>query len=80
MPPSQGGLRGYHVYSGSEPHLPERKGSGAATCTVTLDPASLLRRALMYYMSYGSGSYLSSRRAPVLPHVLQFPVDRGPQT
>jgi hypothetical protein len=44
-PPSSGGLRCYHVSHGSGPYLPTREGTGAATCHVALDPASLLGRA-----------------------------------
>jgi hypothetical protein len=46
LPPCQVGLRPCHVSSGFEPHLPAREGSGAAMCTMALDPASLLGRAL----------------------------------
>jgi hypothetical protein len=34
LPPSQGGLRGYHMSSGSVSLLPDRKGFGATTCPV----------------------------------------------
>jgi hypothetical protein len=46
-PPScWGGLRHCHVCCGSGPRLPAKEGSIAAVCPTTLDPASLLRRAL----------------------------------
>jgi hypothetical protein len=45
LPPCSGGLRCCHVPHGSGPWLPTREGSGASTCLVALDPASLLRRA-----------------------------------
>jgi hypothetical protein len=45
LPPCSGGLRCCHVSHGSGPCLPAREGSGAATCPMTPDPASLLGRA-----------------------------------
>jgi hypothetical protein len=62
---SQGGLQGYHVYSGPKARLPNRKGSDAATCTMASDPTSLQGRALMHRVSYGSRSCLRSLRALV---------------
>jgi hypothetical protein len=35
----------YHMSGNSEPHLPIKEGSGADTCPVASDPASLLKRA-----------------------------------
>jgi hypothetical protein len=46
-PPCSGGLRYYHVSHSSGPCLPDREGSGAATCRTAPDPASLLGRAPM---------------------------------
>jgi hypothetical protein len=60
IPPSQGGLRSCHMFSGSGSCFLDKKGSVAATCTMALDPlgglwcttcpaalnpASLIRRA-----------------------------------
>jgi hypothetical protein len=45
-PPCSGGLRRCYVSLGSRPCLPAREGSGAATCPLAPDPASLLGRAL----------------------------------
>jgi hypothetical protein len=42
MPPYRSRLRCFHVPKGSGPHLPTQEGSGAATCHMTPDPASLL--------------------------------------
>jgi hypothetical protein len=46
------------VSSGSGCRLPDRKGSGATTCTVAPDPASLQGRAPVHHMSYNSRSFL----------------------
>jgi hypothetical protein len=43
LPPSQGGLQGCHVSNGSKTHLPDRKSSDAAMCTVAPEPLGGLR-------------------------------------
>jgi hypothetical protein len=43
--PCSVGLQCCHVFRGSRSCLPFREGSGAATCPVAPDPASLFRRA-----------------------------------
>jgi hypothetical protein len=45
LPPYSGGLRRCHEPHGSRPRLPARDSSGATTCPVASEPASLLRRA-----------------------------------
>jgi hypothetical protein len=45
LPPYSGGLWCYHVSRGSRSCLPTQEGSSAAMSPMTLDPASLLRRA-----------------------------------
>jgi hypothetical protein len=45
LPPNSGGLRCCHVSDGFGSCLPTQEGSGAATCPMTLDHASLLGRA-----------------------------------
>jgi hypothetical protein len=45
-PPCSGGLRRYHMPRGSGPYLPAQEGSSVVTCPTTLNPASLLGRAL----------------------------------
>jgi hypothetical protein len=44
LPPCWGGLRRCHMSHGSRPRLLAREGSGAATCPMALDTASLLGR------------------------------------
>jgi hypothetical protein len=41
LPTCPGGLRRCHMSYGSGPRLPAEEGSGAATCHMALDPASL---------------------------------------
>jgi hypothetical protein len=50
LPPSQDGLQGYHVSSGSGSRLPDRKGSGAATYIMAPDPSSLQGRAPVHHV------------------------------
>jgi hypothetical protein len=69
---SQGGLRGYHVSNDSRSHLPDRKGSSTATCTVTLDPASLQGRAPVHHVSYSFRSCLPPREGSSASRVLQL--------
>jgi hypothetical protein len=45
LPPCSRGLRRCYMSRGSGPRLPAREGSGAATCTMAPNPASLLGRA-----------------------------------
>jgi hypothetical protein len=43
LPPSHGGFPSCHMSSGFGSYLPDKKGSGATTCTVALDPLGRLR-------------------------------------
>jgi hypothetical protein len=70
--PNQGELQGCHMSCGSGSHLLDRKGSGAATCTVALNPASLQGRALMHYVYRSSRPCLLAREGSSAPHVLQL--------
>jgi hypothetical protein len=47
LPLCLGGLRRCHVSCGMGPHLSAREGFDVAMCVEALDPASLLRRALV---------------------------------
>jgi hypothetical protein len=69
QPPSQGRLQGCNMSNGSGSRLPDRKGSGAATCTIALDPTSLQRRALVRHVSYSSGSCLPLGEGSGAPRV-----------
>jgi hypothetical protein len=83
LPPSQGALRGCHVSSGPRSHLPDIKGSTAASCTVALDPASLQGRVPEHHMSYSSRSFLTAREGSGSLCVLQLwilpPSKEGPR-
>jgi hypothetical protein len=72
LPPSQGGLRSCHVSIVSGSRLSNRKGSGAVTCTVALNHASLQGRAPVRHMSYRSGFCLPVREGSDAPSVLQL--------
>jgi hypothetical protein len=58
--------------NGSGSRLSDMKGSGAAMCTVALDPTSLQGSALVHHMSYSSGSFLPVREGSGVPCVLQL--------
>jgi hypothetical protein len=70
MPPSRGGLRGYHLSSGSGSRLPDRKGFGTTTCTVAPDPASLQGRAPVRHVSYSFRFCLPVEEGSRAPRVL----------
>jgi hypothetical protein len=48
LPPSQGGLQGYYMSSGTSSRLPDREGSDTTTCAVALDPLGGLRCAVCH--------------------------------
>jgi hypothetical protein len=56
LPPCSGGLRCCYVSHGSRPRLPARESSGATTCLIAPDPASLWR----------------AEGDPMLPHVTRL--------
>jgi hypothetical protein len=72
LPPSRGGLRGCHMFNDSGSRLPDRNGSGAATCTVAPDPASLQGRAPVRQVSYNLRSYLPTGEGSGAPRVLRL--------
>jgi hypothetical protein len=72
-PPFSKGFRCCHVSHSSEPLVLAREGSGDATCSLVLDPASLRGSgsgAAMCPMSLDLASLVG--RAPALPHVPQL--------
>jgi hypothetical protein len=68
LPPSKGGLRGYHVSSGSRFRLPDRKGFDAAMCIVA---PNMLRGlwCTMYPMVSDPNSLRGGLRAATHPMV-----------
>jgi hypothetical protein len=64
----------HHVFSGSGSRLPDKKGFGAATCTVALNPLGGLSGAsrVLRLWILREGSWL--------PRDLRFPMGHGPQT
>jgi hypothetical protein len=83
-PPYRGGLQRCHVSSGSGPHLPAEVGFGTATCHEALDLASLLGRASVLHMSYGSSSTMrhvvsyGSRASSIKKGLAGLPMQLGP--
>jgi hypothetical protein len=69
-PPCSGGLQDYHLPHGSEPHLPTREGSGAATCPVALSwpRASGIKKGLA-----GLGMQLGSRVPKACSRITKAP-------
>jgi hypothetical protein len=66
---NQGGLQGCHVSSSSRSHLPDRKGSDAAMCTMTPDPLGGLR-CTMCPVAPDLASLQGGLRATTCPAVL----------
>jgi hypothetical protein len=84
----------HHVPYSTEPCLSAKVGSEAATCPVALDPASLIGRVptpprVSWLSTRWEGSDVlrvlrlwilpTCWEGSRLPHVLRFPVGRGPQ-